>query len=187
MSAEKIIERIKNDAEKQREQIIDEAEKQSKILLKTTKAQAEKDAESLLRNGQHESDNAKKILVSKAIQDVRKDMMNAKEEMIELCFSEALEKLGSLPDDQYRKFVVTLIRAGKKRLGEDCTVAVSGTIDSEIAKQEKVAVQGTVKSRGGIILHSADGTITIDNTFERVLNRKKDEIRIHVGKLLFPV
>jgi len=119
MSAEKIIERIKNDAEKQREHIIDEAEKQSKILLKTTKAQAEKDAELLLRNGRHESDNAKKILVSKAIQDVRKDMMKAKEEMIELCFSEALEKLGSLPDDQYRKFVITLIRAGKKRLGEE--------------------------------------------------------------------
>jgi vacuolar-type H+-ATPase subunit E/Vma4 len=47
-------------------------------------------------------------------------------------------------------------------------------------------VKGTVASRGGIILHSADGAITIDNTFERLLSRKKNEIRIHVGKLLFP-
>jgi len=49
-----------------------------------------------------------------------------------------------------------------------------------------VAVQETIHAIGGIILHSADGRITVDNTFEGLLNRKKDEIRIHVGKLLFP-
>jgi V/A-type H+-transporting ATPase subunit E len=187
MSVEKIIERIQNDAEKQIKHIMDEAEKQSQTILKSAKVEAEKEAESILMNGQLESENEKKILISKAIQDIRRDMMNAREEIIEQCFSQALEKLASLSDDPYRKLVIALIKAGKKRLGENCTLSVSRTIDKEIAKQENVTVQGTVKSRGGIILHSADGTITIDNTFERVLNRKKDEIRIHVGKLLFPV
>ncbi|PNX46551.1 MAG: hypothetical protein BV459_06170 [Thermoplasmata archaeon M11B2D] len=186
MSAEKIIERINNDAEKQIKHIMDDAEKQSELILQNAKAEAKRQAESMLKNGQLESDNAKKILVSKAVQDVRRDMMNAKEEIIDLCFSQALEKLRALPDHQYKTLIATLLQAGKKRLGNDCTVSVSRTIDKEIATQEQVAVQGEISAIGGIILHSADGRITVDNTFEGLLNRKKDEIRIHVGKLLFP-
>lgn len=186
MSAEKIIERIRSDAEKQRKNLIAEAERKSQSVIKNAKAEAQKEAEVLLSNGQLESENAKKILVSKATQEVRRDMMNAREEMIEQCFSQALEKLGSLPEDQYRRFVTTLIKAGKKRLGTQCTVSVSRALDKDIAKQENLPVQGTVKSIGGILMQSPDGKITIDSTFERLLNRKKDEIRIHVGKLLFP-
>lgn len=186
MSAEKIIERIKNDAEKQIQRIKDETDKQSATILKNTKEEAQREAEKILQNGRLESDNAKKILISKTTQDSRRDMMNAKEDIIDLCFSQALQKLGGLSDDQYKTLITTLLKAGKKRLGEQCTVSVSRSIDKEIAKQEAVAVQGTVKSIGGIVLHSADGAITIDNTFERLLDRKKDEIRIHVGKLLFP-
>ncbi|PNX48525.1 MAG: hypothetical protein BV459_02210 [Thermoplasmata archaeon M11B2D] len=186
MSAEKIIERINNDAKKHIKHIMDEAEKQSEQIIQNAKAEAKRQAESMLKNGQLEGENAKKILVSKAVQDVRRDMMNAKEEIIDLCFSQALENLRALPDDQYTALITTLIQAGKKRLGNDCTVSVSRTIDKEIAQKEGVAVQETIHAIGGIILHSADGRITVDNTFEGLLNRKKDEIRIHVGKLLFP-
>lgn len=186
MSGEKIIERIKSDAEKQIKHLMAEAEKQSQTVIKTTKAEAQKEADAILSNGQLESENAKKILISKATQEVRRDMMNAREEMIEQCFSQALEKLGSLPEDQYRKFVTTLIQNGKKRLGGTCTVSVSRAIDRDIAKQENLSVQDTLESIGGILMQSADGKITIDYTFDRLLNLKKDEIRIHVGTLLFP-
>lgn len=186
MSTEKIIERIKTDSAKQVKHILDEAEKQSLALVKSAKAEAEKEAEVILKDGQLESENAKKILVSKAMQDIRRDMMNAKEEIIEQCFSKAIQNLASLPDDQYKKLITTLIQDGKKRLGDHCTVSISRPIDKIIADQEKLTVRGTVHATGGIILQSSDGTITIDNTFERLMSRKKDEIRIHVGKLLFP-
>jgi V/A-type H+-transporting ATPase subunit E len=186
MSAEKIIERITQDAEKQIHDIISEAKKQSQSITKNAKVDADKEAESILEKGKLESENQKKIMISKATQDIRRDLMNAKEEIIEQCFTQALDKLASLPDDQYRKLVTMLIRAGKKRLGENCTLSVSRSIDKEIAQQEGIAVQGTIPSIGGIIMHSADGKITIDNTFENLLGRKKDDIRIHVGKILFP-
>ena len=46
-------------------------------------------------------------------------------------------------------------------------------------------VTGAVEASGGVILKSSDGGITLDNTFEGILKRKKNEIRIKVGKLLF--
>jgi vacuolar-type H+-ATPase subunit E/Vma4 len=186
MSTEKIIERIQNDAQKQIQQIIDDAEKQSRMIVEEAKAEAEKEAKSILRSEQLESENTKKIMVSKATQDVRKDMMNAKEEIIEHCFTQAMQSLASFPDDQYQKLILRLLQTGKKRLGANATMTVSRAIDREIAKQEGIPIQGTVKSIGGIIFQSHDGKITIDNTFERILSRKKDELRIHVGKLLFP-
>lgn len=186
MSAEKIIQRIQKDTEKQIQHMMEESEKQVKAIIKKGKEDAEQEAESIIRNGTLESENTKKIMVSKATQDIRRDMMNAKEEMIERCFSEALEQLKKLPDAHYRTFVKTLIRNGKKRLGNQCSVSVSRAIDSEVAKEENVSVRRTIHSIGGIILHAPDNTITIDNTFEGLLSRKKDDIRIQVGKLLFP-
>jgi V/A-type H+-transporting ATPase subunit E len=186
MSTEKIIQRIQKDTEEQIQLIMEESEKQVKAIIKKAKENAEQEAESIIRIGQLESENTKKIMVSKATQDIRRDTMNVKEEIIEQCFSEALEKLKDIPEAQYQAFVKTLIRNGKKRLGNQCSVSVSRAIDSKIAKEENVSVHGTITSIGGVILHSPDEMITIDNTFERLLSRKKDDIRIHVGKLLFP-
>jgi len=62
---------------------------------------------------------------------------------------------------------------------------VSKDEDKEIAKNLGLKVTGNVDASGGIILTSGDGQITLDNTFDGILERKKDRIRIKVGKLLF--
>lgn len=186
MSAEKIIERIKSDTEQQITQLRADAEKQSQNIIKNAKAEAQKEAEDIMRHGQLESENTKKILISKASQEIRRDMMNAREELIAQCFQEALQQLKALPENQYRKFITSLIQQGKKRLGENCTVQISRPLDKDIAQQQNLLIQGTLQSIGGVMMQSADGKITIDYTFERLLSRKKDEIRIQVGKLLFP-
>jgi V/A-type H+-transporting ATPase subunit E len=186
MSTEKIIQRIQTDAQTQQKQLLSDAEKQSRLIIKEAKAQVEKEAESLLRSGQLDSENTKKIMISKATQEVKRDMMNAREEIIEQCFTKALENLASLPDEQYKKLILHFLRTGTKRLGEHFSIKTSRPLDKDIAQQQGISVQGSIPSIGGIILQSQDGKITIDNTFERILDRKKDELRIHVGKLLFP-
>jgi len=62
---------------------------------------------------------------------------------------------------------------------------VSKDEDKEIAKNLGLKVTGNVDASGGIILTSGDGQITLDNTFDGILERKKNRIRIKVGKLLF--
>jgi V/A-type H+-transporting ATPase subunit E len=186
MSTEKIIKRIQTDAQAQQQQLLTNAETQSRLIIKEAKTQIEKEAKSLLQNGQLDSENTKKIMISKAIQEVKRDMMNAREEIIEQCFAQALEKLASLPEDQYKKLILHYLKIGTVRLGGAFSIKTSRLLDADIAKQQGIPVQGSIQSIGGIILQSQDGKITIDNTFERILDRKKDELRIHVGKLLFP-
>ena len=65
-------------------------------------------------------------------------------------------------------------------------VNINGTIVLlEIAKKQKIPVKGTIEASGGFQLISTNETITIDNTFEGILKRKKQDIRVKVGNMLF--
>jgi len=74
---------------------------------------------------------------------------------------------------------------GRKKIGRDCTVITSRETDKKIAKNLGIKVTGSVECSGGIILTSSDGRITLDHTFDGILKREKDKIRIKVGRLLF--
>jgi len=185
MSAEKIIEQIKKDSETEIKQIQNDAESQAKGILETTKKEAEKEAEKILENGKKQSDNLKKILVSKANQDAKRDIMNARETIIDECFTKAHHELSILKGEHYEKIVKKLIIDGQKKLGGSCMVLVTRDADKKIAKDLGIHIDGTIESAGGVILKSSDGRVTLDHTFDGILKREKDKLRIKVGKLLF--
>ncbi|MCK5258643.1 MAG: V-type ATP synthase subunit E, partial [Thermoplasmatales archaeon] len=180
MTAEKIIERIKKDSEKEIQAILEEAERQASGIIKDAKKEAEHGYEKMIADGNRHSENLKKILVSKASQDAKREIMKAREKIIEECFAKAQRRLSTLKEAEYKKIVMKLIEAGRKKLDGQCTIVVSGDIDRKIAKGMGLKVTGTVEALGGVILKSSDGGITLDNTFEGILKRKKDEIRIKV-------
>lgn len=186
MSAEKIIEQIKKDSQKEIEQILTEAEKQATKIVNNSIDKAKKESKEILSNGEKQSEGIKKILVSKANQDAKRKSIKARETVIEKCFEKAQRKLAELGDKEYEKLVTRLISEGSKKLGGNCTVQTSRDIDKKVAKKLGMKVTGKIEATGGIILISSNGKITLDNTFEGILRREKDRIRIKVGKLLFP-
>ena len=185
MTAEKIIEQIKKDSEKEKKQILNEAEKQANNIIKDIKKEADQESQKILLAGKKQSENLIKILVSKANQESKKDLMQAQEEIIEECFIKAHHSLSTLNKIQYRTLVTKLIKNGVKKLGKQCTILISRDIDKEIAKDMGLKISENVETSGGIILKSADGKITLDHTFDGILKRKKNDIRIKVGTLLF--
>ena len=185
MSAEKIIHRIKTDAEKEIHQILKEAEKHASSIISDAKNEAEREAEKILADSTTQSENIRKILVSKATQDVKREIMKAREDIIDECFTKAYHTLSTLREGEYRRVVAQLIEDGCKKLAGKYTLAVSRDIDREIAERAGVQVRGTIKASGGVLIKSDDERVTIDNTFDGILKRKQDEIRVQVGKLLF--
>ncbi len=185
MSAEKIIEQIKRDSEKEIKQIKSEAEKQAKNIIQTVKKETKAEAEKILESGKQQSESLKKILVSKANQDVKRDVMNAKEKIIDECFTKAQHELSILKGERYENLVRKLIKDGQEKLGSNCTALVTRDADKKIAGDIGINITGTIDSSGGIILKSADGKVTLDHTFDGILKREKDKIRVKVGKLLF--
>lgn len=185
MSAEKIIEQIKKDSEKEIKQIIGEAEKQAKNIIQTAKNEAKVEAEKMLETGKQRSENLGRVLISKANNDAKREFMNAKEKIIDECFTKAHHELSILKGERYERLVRKLIKEGQEKLGNDCTVLVARDVDKKIATDFGIKIMGTIDSCGGVILRSADGKVTLDQTFDSILQREKDKIRIIVGKLLF--
>ena len=185
MSAEKIIERIKKDSEKEISSILKEAEKETVGIVDSIKKEAKLESEKIITRGKFQEENIKKIIVSKASQDVKRNIMKAREKIIQDCFTKAQNKLASLKGTEYKKIVTKLVKAGHKKLDGKCTLRISRDSDKEIAKEVGLEVSGKVEATGGIILKSHDEKVTLDYTFDGILKRKKDEIRIKVGKLLF--
>lgn len=185
MTAEKIISRIKSDSEKEIKQILKEAEKQAEIIIKDAKEAAKKEADKISAEGKKQSDNIQKILTSKANQDIKRDIMNAREKLIEECFTKAHHKLSILEEAEYKKIVTRLIEDGYKKLDGKCEIIVSRDIDRKIAEDMGLKIAGKIETAGGVILKSIDGRITLDHTFDGIIKRKKDEIRRKIGKLLF--
>ena len=185
MSAETLISKIKTDAEKDANHIINDAKKQSQQMIQQAETEAKKEAEKILENGKVEQANIKRIKVSQAQQEAKRQRMQAKERIIDECFQKALEQLRNLDDETYMQMVETLIKQASAYMPGSFSIYTSKPLDETIAKKHNIPVKGNVEASGGVILVSEDGHITIDNTFEGILKRKKESIRVQVGKLLF--
>ena len=185
MSAEKIISKIKKDAEIEIKKIIKEAEKQASEILKESKNKAELEAKMILNEGNKQSENNQKILISKSIQDMKREIMNEREKIIQECFVKAHHKLSTLSEKEHKKIVTKLIEEGQKKLGGNCKVFVSREQEKLIAQNLGLDVLGKVEASGGVKLVSLDNSVTLDYTFDGILKREKDRIRIKVGRLLF--
>jgi vacuolar-type H+-ATPase subunit E/Vma4 len=68
----------------------------------------------------------------------------------------------------------------------ECVVAPSRDVDRQIAKEIGVmATREKINALGGVIVRTKDGNREIDNTFDGILDRRMEEIRIKVAKKLF--
>ena len=185
MSAETIIKKIKSDAEEKAKEIKKEAEQEADNIKNEATKKAKKQSDDIIEKGKQQAENRKKILISQAHQNAKRKEMNAKEDIINTCFSKALKHLENVDENEYTTLIKQLIKQGRKQIPGECTLKISREADKTIAKQLSIPVSGKISATGGVVLVSKNGTITIDNTFEGILKREKDRIRVKVGKLLF--
>ena len=185
MTAEKIIEQIKKDTDTEVNRIKKDAEDQAKIIISNAKKESEEEIKKILSDNKIKSENVKKIQISKANQDVKRELMNAREEVIEQCFSKAHHELSILKGNNYEKIVKKLIKDGMKKIGGKCSLLISRSADKKIAEELGLSVDGRVEKTGGVIIKSVDGKVTLDYTFDGILEREKGKIRRKVGKILF--
>jgi vacuolar-type H+-ATPase subunit E/Vma4 len=185
MSSNNLIKRIEEESAKEIKQIQLQAKKEADKILKEAQKRAQLKADYIVEKGKNQSENTQKILISKTHQDVNRKLMNAKEAIIDDCFQKAHKKLATLNASNYRKISTTLLTQGSQRIQNAESVIISRPEDEDIAKKHGLKVTNTGHTIGGMIIQSKNGKLTIDNTFEGILQRKKHEIRTEVGKILF--
>lgn len=185
MSKEKIIQKIASDADEKVKAITDEADQSCKELKKQAKQEIQQDVNQIIAQGEIQAENAKKILITQALQDGKRKLMNEKEKIIQQCFSAAVEELSSLSEKKHKQIVSDFIVKGIEKLGKNCHVFISKSYLKDVAQDHGVNVSDSIKASGGVLIQSQDNTVILDYTFEGILHRKQAGIRVEVGKILF--
>jgi len=197
LGAEKLTEKILEEARQQAQKDVDQAKREAADMLKGARKEAEQRHKSILDKAQREAAERKRRLIAYAELDARKQRLKTKQDMLEDAFRKAIESLNSMPVEKYRDMLVDMVaravRKGdeeiilserdRKRLGDDFAGLVNERLKNNSLKARIVLSDETRDISGGFILRS--GNVEMNNSFETIIRMVRDELEADVAKALF--
>lgn len=197
MSLEKIIERIKQDAQAQIAEIKDKASKEAEKILQNARNEAESYKTQALENAKIQAQQRKQRLISSANLEFRKEILAEKQNAIDSAFQEAINSLVQMKDDEYRqiikKMLISSVQSGdeeiilsprdKTRINENFIKEVNKEL-VKLGKKGNIRIsKNSYNMLGGFVLKK--GSIEINNSFETLFKSFRDELEAEVSKVLF--
>ena len=198
MSLEDILTRIKADGAAEAQKILKNANNEI-TTIRNEYGQKLVAKESVERRS-HESRIAelRNVHLAQAHRRERQIKLLAKEEMINLCFSELRKRLTMLVDEKYILSLKALFEEGVELIEGNIRVRAvrQGDLEhlrkfaDELSNDRSGAIKVTEDLLhsdhiGGLQLESEDGNKIIDNTFSAILERNRELYRIEISKILF--
>ena len=190
---EKITQRIETDTQAEIDRILGDARAEADDITDRYQAQATHEAAELAAKNQKAAAEREERLVSTAQMEARKVGLAAKQEMVEKAYDLALEKLCSMPDEQYVKTVADLLvqaapngrgavifaPAERERIGEAAVRAAN----EKLHGGKLTLAEETRPLKGGFIL--SDGKVEVNCSFDTLVRLQKTETAGEVAKRLF--
>ena len=190
---EKIIERYRAQAD----QIIKKANQRAAELMQEAKKEERAAQEAFDKKMESECAALRQRLLSAAHAEGKKQVLAKKQEMLDLAFSQALEHMRSMPDEEYEA-VLTGMVAARATGNEELILSakdqkrLSGKFVREVnhmaAKEGRkltitLSKQFLPDDLCGFVLK--DGAIEQNCTFEAIFHEKRDALEADVVGLLF--
>jgi len=192
---DRIISKIESDAKAEMQCIKADATQEAKKILDDARRRGEQEHSKILERGKKDIDTLVNRIKSGARIDARRIAIGAKDQVISRCFAEAGEALSKLTGTKkYETILRNLMADGIKLVGNDIIVLsnkkdkriVKKVISSISKKGVKISIgKEDIETIGGIVLKSKSGDITVNNTFEAKLERRKNELRYEISKILY--
>ena len=195
-----IIEIINNKTAEQEKEIISEAEKFKQTKLNEAKKRADEAATAITKKAELEANSELSKYEASAKLKSKYKMLEAKDILIKEVLESTQKKLEDVVGKaEYKKILERLIVDGCVSLGVDSVELIFpakhsskvevAPIEKMVAKEGvkvKIAVsKDTVRSVGGVIIRTKDGTKWVDNTFEARLERFEGKARDTISDILF--
>lgn len=197
MGAEKIVEKILQDARDKAREITSGAQAEAgKIVAEANKAAEGKKTVSLAA-GDKEAALTKQRIVASAHMEAKKLLLQTKQDLLSAAFDSALEKIKNMDNTQFERLMTNLMihlvetgdevaiisEADKKRLSPEFLYYVNRTIAKEQVPCNVTMSDEVRDIPSGFILKRGD--VEINATFEALLRQKKDALSAEVVKILF--
>ncbi|MEQ2441980.1 V-type ATP synthase subunit E [Pseudoflavonifractor sp. CLA-AP-H29] len=117
---EKITQRMEDDAQREINEVLTTARTQADEITRRCREQADKESAAIVARGESSAAEREKRLESMAEMESRKLVLAAKQEVLDEAFTMALEKLCTLPDEEYIELLAALAvkaaRTGREKV-----------------------------------------------------------------------
>lgn len=195
--ADKIKEKILDEARQQAQFSMNNAQKEADEILKNAQKEANEKEEKAISNAKETSVERKKRIISVAQLEARKERLSAKQEVIEEAFNNTFKKLKAMPNKQYEEIITKMVvetattgneeillsKYDKDRLSADFIKNINEKLENKKIKGN-VKISNEVRNiEGGFILRKGD--VEINNSFEVIIRMRRDELEAEVIKILF--
>ena len=191
---EKIVEKIREDAEADYRRVVEEAKVQADAIMAEAAASARANAAQVIDDAKSQSAEIERRAVSMAGLEVRKMRLEQKQRLLQQTFDQALEKLTSLPEDDYRSLLISLASASaedgaslvfsekdRAAYGADVVKGVNAALKN---KGASVSLSDQTRSiPGGVIV--CNGRVEINCAFDTLLNDQREELSAEIAKIIF--
>ncbi len=186
MAVEGIIARILHDAELEAGRITADAAAEAGRMLATAVAASRREAKAIGAEAAHDAELAANRIISAANRKAKQGRLLARESAINETLGKAAELLEGAKGAEYRDFLTRMVKDGTQAIGEDALLHVCREEDRDYLEKAGFSVSDVrIKGLGGVVARSPDGRISIDNTFEGVMARRGEELRIRAANRLF--
>ena len=198
MSLEKIIDRIKQDAQLQIGEIKSKASANADEIIKNAEKESEAYKVKALEEAEKDAQQHKQRLISTANLEFRKDILREKQNAIDEAFQEAINGLVNMKDEEYRKTIKKMLISSVQTGDEELIISAKDKsrinnnflkdVNKELAKAGKKGELKLSKDNynilGGFVLRK--GNVEINNAFESLFNSFREDLEAEVSKVLFP-
>jgi V/A-type H+-transporting ATPase subunit E len=189
---ERIRESILAEARAQAEAIVKEAKDNVKAMEKQAVKRAEEITGNRLQKAGVEAREAAARMLSMAELELKKENLQAKQDLIEQAFEKALSRLKGLSEEDYTGMIVSILGSkgitGKEELvvspkdREMFQKGLLNKINDRLGFELKLSDE-TRDMQGGFILKSEG--VEINNSFETLLRMERERIETQLADILF--
>lgn len=195
--AERIIQRIMDDANSKAAEIKIAAEEKIRAAETDARQKAARKQEHLLEQARKEAEEQKRRIIGVAQLEARKDLLSAKQELISEAFEKSLDQLAGMDDRPYLTIIqgmlLSLVETGTEKVicsARDQKRIPNGfwkEVNESLVKKGKKGILELAKEtrdiRGGFILQ-AEG-VEMNCSFESLLKLKRDQLEPEIAAVLF--
>ena len=189
---EKITQLIQTDAQAEIDSVLSKAREEAEAVAARYQAQAAAEAAELAVKNEKAAAEREERLVSVAQMEARKVLLAAKQEMVEKAYIRALEKLTSMPEEQYTAVLADLLEEASSNGSEEAIfsqedrerVGKAAVEKANAASGKQITLSAETRPiTGGFILKNEN--VEVNCTFETLVRLQKADTAATVAKMLF--
>ena len=188
-------EEIRGQSETEAAVILEQAEKEAERIIGEAESEAQKIRSGLIKKAEIQAEGVRKRILSSVHLEIKKQNLQAREEMLLKVFELVQEKLEQFrKSPEYCSFLEAMIIEGALALGFENLQILAGEIERKVLskpfldKIEKnidkedrkvnLSLSDEKIDEGGVIVTTEDGRARFDNCFSARIHRNQDEMRL---------